>query len=113
MYQKISRDELKSWLDTGKPLYLAEALPRKYFDEGHLPGAIHLPHDQVAALAGLHLPERSRPVVVYCASQTCNNSRIAANALSQLGYAQVFAYEGGKQDWTDAGLALERDAQAA
>lgn len=113
MYQKISRDELKAWLDEGKAIYLAEALPQKYFDEGHLPGAIHLPHDEVETLASQRMPNKTRAVVVYCASQTCNNSRIAANHLSQLGYTQVFAYEGGKQDWTEGGLTLERETQAA
>lgn len=113
MYHNISREELKHWLDQKKPFYLVEALPQKYFDEGHLPGAIHLPHDQVETLASQRLPDKTRPVVAYCASQTCNASRDAASTLSQMGYSQVFAYEGGKQDWSDAGLPLERASQAA
>lgn len=113
MYQKIGLDELKAWLEDEHKPYLAEALPQKYFDEGHLPGALHLPPDQIDAVADAKMPDKTRPVVVYCASQTCSNSRLAANRLAQLGYTQVFAYEGGKHDWTNAGLDLERSSQAA
>lgn len=89
---------------------LAEALPEKYYRDGHLPGAKHLPHDQVRQLAPGVLPDRDAGIVVYCASRTCQNSHIAAKILEQLGYTNVAVYAGGKQDWQEAGLALEREA---
>jgi rhodanese-related sulfurtransferase len=89
---------------------LAEALTEKYYRDGHLPGAKHLPHDQVRELAPGLLPDKSAEIVVYCASRTCQNSHIAAKVLEQLGYTHVAVYAGGKQDWQEAGLALEREA---
>jgi len=87
---------------------LAEALPEKYWRDWHLPGAKHLPHDQVRQRAPEVLPDRQAEIVVYCASATCQNSHIAARTLEQLGYTNVSVYAGGKQDWQGAGLPVEQ-----
>lgn len=102
--QLIDRNALLKMLDR---VTLAEALPEKYYRAGHLPGARHLPHDQVRQLAPSVLPDKQAEIVVYCASATCQNSHIAAKVLEQLGYANVAVYPGGKRDWQEAGLALE------
>ena len=114
MYQTIAREELRRKLAGANPPVLAEALPEKYFRDWHLPGARHLPHDEVERLAAAVLPDKSAEIVVYCASCSCQNSHIAAGKLVQLGYENVAVYAGGKQDWSEAGLAVERgDALAA
>lgn len=112
MYRTINRNELKAMMGRQELFYLVEALPKKYYEEGHLPGALHMPHDEVDALAAKLLPDLQREVVVYCASRTCNNSRVAAKRLDELGY-KVAAYEDGKQDWKEAGQPLVTQPQAA
>jgi rhodanese-related sulfurtransferase len=92
---------------------LAEALPEKYWRDWHLPGAKHLPHDQVKQLAPGVLPDKDAAIVVYCASSTCQNSHIAAQLLTQLGYTDVAVYAGGKQDWQEAGLPVENGTAVA
>ena len=89
---------------------VVEALPHSYWREGHLPTAINLPHDADDASILATLPDHSRPVIVYCANAACPNSGILARRLDQLGYVDVATYEGGKQDWIEAGLALEMPA---
>ncbi|MGH9206402.1 MAG: rhodanese-like domain-containing protein [Acidimicrobiales bacterium] len=37
----------------------------------------------------------------------CANSKLAASRLRSLGYVDVRAYEGGKQEWIEAGLPVE------
>lgn len=114
MNRIISREELQEQLASSRPPVLAEALPEKYYAAQHLPGALHLPHDQVDALAASLLPDKTAPVVVYCASRQCQNSHVAAHHLSALGYTEVMVYSGGKQDWEEAGLPFETStAQAA
>lgn len=110
MTKRITRAELQARLAVNPGLVLLEALPEKYFNDGHLPGARHFPHDQARALAGTVVPDKDAEIVVYCASATCQNSHMAARTLAQLGYGNVAVYAGGKQDWTEAGLALERQA---
>lgn len=103
----MTRNEIKRRLDTKEPITLVEALPRKYYDEGHLPGAINIPHDEIRDRASTDLPDKNATIVVYCASTECRNSRIAAQMLLSLGYQQVFEYVDGKQDWVDSGFPTE------
>ena len=113
MAQIITRQELQARLAAAKPPIVLEALPEKYYRQAHIPGALHMPHDQVDALAPAVLPDRGAQIVVYCANAQCRNSHIAAHRLSVLGYADVSVYAAGKQDWEEAGLPLESLAQAA
>ena len=102
----ITRAELQELL-TDRRVVLLEALPANYFDSAHLPGAKNLPLERLDALASELIPDRATPVVTYCAGPACPNSKIAAERLQALGYTNVRAYEGGKEDWADAGLPLE------
>ena len=107
MISTISRDEIRSFMESGAPMTLIEALPEKYYRAEHLPGAINIPHTEVEAGATALLPDRDALIVVYCASLACRNSTIAAHTLGQLGYRNVREYAEGKQDWSQAGLPME------
>ncbi|HKW36318.1 MAG TPA: rhodanese-like domain-containing protein [Burkholderiales bacterium] len=113
MTQQIDRDTLARKLAGASRPVLVEALPEQYFRDWHLPGARHLPHDEVARLAPSVLPDKAAEIVVYCASKSCQNSHVAAAKLEQLGYRNVAVYAGGKQDWSEAGLPVDRDAPVA
>ena len=108
----ITRDEIKSLLDEGRPVTLVEALPEKYWKHSHLPGAINIPHDRTGELAPQLLPDKGALIVVYCANEPCKNSTIASGELVSLGYRNVREYIGGKQDWIDAGLPVEKGVAA-
>lgn len=104
---EISRDELHRALTAEEAPTLVEALGPAFFADAHLPGAINIPPDQVDRLADSLLPDRYAPIVVYC-SGTCRNSEIAARRLEELGYGSVRVYLGGKEDWVEHGLPVER-----
>ena len=104
----ITRDELKTALESGAPVTLLEALPEKYYRHSHLPGALLFPHDQARTLSAELLTDKAARIVVYCASATCQNSYQAADTLTSLGYRDVRVYVEGKADWQAAGLSLER-----
>ena len=106
MTREITRSALVEAMLSTTPPILVEALPRRYYEAGHLPGAAVLPLDELERAAEL-APDKSRQIVVYCASSTCRNSHQAAAFLAMRGYADVAIYAGGKEDWTDAGLRLE------
>jgi rhodanese-related sulfurtransferase len=113
MTKILTREELQARLDANPGLVLLEALPEKYYDDWHLPGARHFPHDRVRELASGVAPDKAAEVVVYCASRTCQNSHIAANLLRQIGYGDVAVYAGGKEDWAAAGESRESGRAAA
>ena len=108
MLKQIDREELRRKLAGATRPVLVEALPEKYWRDWRLPGARHLPHDEVGRLAPRVLPDRAAEIVVYCASRSCQNSHIAAHRLEQLGYENVAVYPGGKEDWMDAGFPVDR-----
>lgn len=112
MVTPITRDEVRARIDAGN-VVVVEALPAMNYNDAHLPGALHMPHDQVDELAPRLLPDRSAEVIVYCASGPCQNSGIAARRLTELGYINVYDYEQGKQDWIEAGLPTESSAATA
>lgn len=112
MAQTITRSEIQQHLDSGRPITLVEALPERYYVDGHLPGAVNINHDEVEAKASRLLPNKDALIVVYCANSACNNSTVASGKLIQMGYRHVHKYSEGKQDWIDAGLQLEKNTNA-
>ncbi len=108
----ITRTELATLIDAGA-VTVVEALPAAYYEQGHLPGAINIPHTEVRELAPALLPDKDAPIVVYCANLPCPNSGIATHVLTKLGYANVRDYAEGKADWAEAGLPLEQEAPVA
>jgi len=108
----VSRTELQAALDQGEVVVL-EALPPSYYEQQHIPGARNLPLDDLDALAPLLIPSKDTAVVTYCSNHACRNSKAAAARLELLGYTNVAAYEAGKQDWIEAGLAVDTGADNA
>ena len=77
----IDRAAVQAALADGQPLRILEALPPKYFHQGHLPGAKQLDYQNAVAHAErLHVAKADR-VVVYCASDTL---AMAAEHLSRV-----------------------------
>jgi rhodanese-related sulfurtransferase len=105
----ITREELRSELENGARVTVVEALPEKYWRDGHIPGAIQIDHTEVREKAGAALPDKGARIVVYCASTECQNSTKAARTLEALGYTDVYEYVEGKQHWAEAGLPLEKE----
>ena len=110
MTPSIDREEIAALLDAGAPIVLVETLRPEHFDQGHLPGAIHLHYEEVEERAAALLPDRDALIVTYCSNRACANSRVAAEQLVRLGYTDVRRYEAGKDDWVQAGLAVETGA---
>lgn len=104
--REIDTAELASRLSGPNPPIVAEILGAAYFEAGHLPGALNLPLEGFAESAARALPDKSAPIVVYCASATCQNSHIAQRKLASVGYQNVRVYSGGKAAWKEAGLSL-------
>ena len=107
MTKTITREQIKEKLDTKEPMTIIEALPQKYFDNEHLPGALNIPHDEIQMHAPDMLLDKDAFIVVYCASTDCRNSKIATDTLQQMGYTNAFEYVEGKQHWLQANLPVE------
>ncbi|MCX5383758.1 rhodanese-like domain-containing protein [Streptomyces sp. NBC_00083] len=75
------------------------------WDQGHVPGAVHLPTALITGRAELLL-DKAVPVVTYCWGPGCNGATRAALALAELGF-QVKEMLGGFEYWVREGFAYE------
>jgi molybdopterin/thiamine biosynthesis adenylyltransferase/rhodanese-related sulfurtransferase len=72
---------------------------RRYdeWEEGHIPDAVHVPRGSLESRIEGVVPDRSTPVVLYCASG--ERSAFAAKSLGELGYENVVSLAGGFNEW--------------
>ena len=66
------------------------------FREGHISGAILIPDYEIAVRAESEFPDKDVIILVYCRSG--RRSALAAQALSDMGYSNIFDF-GGIIDW--------------
>ncbi|CAN5195457.1 rhodanese-like domain-containing protein [soil metagenome] len=105
----VTAEELQPKIENGDPLVLVDALTPMAYAHSHLPGALNLPPSAVdPAVVARRIPDRDTEIVVYCANPNCEDSLATAQRLQALGYTNVHHYPGGKNEWRDAGLPLER-----
>jgi rhodanese-related sulfurtransferase len=96
-------------LDSGRPGFvLVDSRSVQAWQQGHVPGAVHLPAREIAARADGEL-DRSVPVVTYCWGPACNGATRAALALALLGF-RVREMLGGFEYWAREGLPVETGA---
>ena len=71
------------------------------WEQGAIPGAVFIPRGFLELKVENLVPDRSAPVVIYCAGGA--RSAFAAQALEQMGYADVVSMAGGFGRWKDEG----------
>ena len=78
---------------------------REEWEEGTVPGALHVPRGQLESRIEGLVPDRSTEIVLYCAGGS--RSAFAAKALGELGYERVSSLTGGFTDWKRNGFHVE------
>ena len=120
-YKTVTTDELKKWLDEGKPVTIISALPASDDQAfGTLPGAVNgaMPKtekeltradiDNLLKAAGA---DQEKPVVVYCGFVACRRSSIGAKVLVENGFKNVYKYPGGIAAWEEKGYPIVKPAR--
>lgn len=84
-------------------LFVLDVRTPKEFAEGHVPGAVNVPHDQVASqLAAI---PKDRDVVLYCRSG--RRTELAGEVLRANGYTKLEHLQGDMQAWLKDGRPVE------
>jgi molybdopterin/thiamine biosynthesis adenylyltransferase len=83
---------------------LLDVREKEEWDEGHLPGATFLPRGFLEVRVEKSVPEKEKPLIVYCAGGT--RSAFAAKTLQDLGYKDVVSMAGGYGEWKNAGMSV-------
>src|SRR5205823_4635092 len=84
---------------------LVDVRERDEWEQGRIPGAVHIPRGYLESRIEQAVPDRSQPVVLYCAAG--NRSAFAAKTLADLGYERPVSLAGGYTDWQRNGLPTE------
>jgi rhodanese-related sulfurtransferase len=79
------------------------------FDQGALPGAVHIPRGNLEFSIESRLTDKNAPIAVYCAGGV--RSAFAAKTLQDLGYTDVVSIIGGFNKWKDEGLVWSTHAE--
>ncbi|TML98933.1 MAG: molybdopterin-synthase adenylyltransferase MoeB [Actinobacteria bacterium] len=90
----------------GDSVAIVDVRETEEWDQGHVPGAKHVPRGYLESRIEGAVPDRDARIVLYCASG--NRSALAAKTLrDELGYARVESMTGGITLWKDRGYEVE------
>ena len=92
----ITAQEAKEIMDTREGYVILDTRTQEEYDQGHIPGAVLLPYDEVLQKAETILTDKNQLILVYCRSG--RRSKLAANDLVKLGYTNIKEF-GGIIDW--------------
>jgi rhodanese-related sulfurtransferase len=111
--ETITTEQLREMKDKQQDLALVDVLGPDSFRQFHLPGAINVPvGEDFEEEIQKAVPDKDKPVVVYCSDEECPASRKAARVMDRLGYEKVYDYDGGKKAWQEAGLSVVAGASS-
>jgi rhodanese-related sulfurtransferase len=103
MIKQVTKDEVRLLIRARTHLKVVDVLSREHYQQGHLPGALSLPLNEIDENAKDML-DHNDLIIVYCANYECTASTRAAEKLLRLGYKHVLDYKGGFADYTEDGV---------
>ena len=95
-YRQISMDEAVKMMKDEKNYIILDARRPDEYAEGHIPGAINIPNEEIGTAEIAELPDKSQLILVYCRSG--RRSKEASEKLVKLGYTNIVEF-GGIQDY--------------
>ena len=97
--KEITPEEVQERLKAGEPWALLDVREQSEWEEGHLPEAHFIPRGFLEIRTESTLPEKDKPLVVYCAGGV--RSAMAAKTLQDMGYTNVVSMSGGFTRWRE------------
>jgi rhodanese-related sulfurtransferase len=93
-------------LQASQPLATIFVETSQDFAQGHVPGANWVPRGSLELQIGNLVPAKDTPIAVT--DNRGQNALLSGATLTELGYRNVSALEGGMAAWRQAGLPVER-----
>ena len=95
-YRQISMNEAVKMMKDEKNYIILDARRPDEYAEGHIPGAINIPNEEIGTAEIAELPDKSQLILVYCRSG--RRSKEASEKLAGIGYTNIVEF-GGILDW--------------
>ncbi len=103
--RQVSPEEVHEALRSGEGVVVVDVREPDEWEQGHIPGARHIPRGVLEYRAASDLPDREARIVVHCAAG--GRGALAARTLQEMGYTNVANMEGGLGAWQEKGYELE------
>lgn len=105
----VTQEDLLSRASGADAPFVLDVRTHEEFVAGHVPGAVNIPHDQVAARIA-EVP-KDKAVVLYCRSG--RRAGMAGQVLAEHGYTRLEYLEGDMPAWIERGRPVEAPKDAA
>lgn len=76
------------------------------FADGHIPGAVNMPHDNINDYIADLEGHKDKPIIIYCRSG--RRAQLAMKVLQDMDFSEVMHLEGDMLGWSAAGLTIDR-----
>ena len=96
VYRKISAQDAYKMMSELEDYVLLDVRTEAEYKEGHIPGALLIPFNEILSLAEKKLPDKNKTIFVYCRSG--GRSANAVKELASLGYTNIYDI-GGIINW--------------
>ena len=102
---------MKAFFDA-KAATIVDARDPAEYAEGHIPGAVNLPYEQVATDSERleNFDAKGKPIIIYCGGGTCEISMNLGFSLVMVGKKKVLVYMGGWPEWVTSGYPVAKGA---
>lgn len=102
---RIQPGQLFLGLQKKEAITVVDVRPKAAFDQAHIPGALHIPLEQIEERTGEL--DGNITIVFYCTSPNRSMSLEAAMTLYKLGFTKIAILNGGLQMWYAGGYPIE------
>jgi len=107
----LPQARLVELMASDRSLLLLDVRTAKEFTEGHIPGAINIPHELLSARSAELGNDKSRQIVVYC--QSGYRAGVAEEILRAAGFSQLQHLQGDMRGWSAAGRQVSKSTAAS
>ena len=91
-YRQISMNEAVKMMRDERDYIILDVRRPDEYAEGHIPGAINVPNEEIGNAEISELPRKSQLILVYCRSG--RRSKEASEKLVKLGYTNIVEFGG-------------------
>jgi rhodanese-related sulfurtransferase len=103
----VPASELLARVEAGTAPVIVDVRTKREYEQGHVPGALHIPFASAGARADEIPAGRGETVVVYCGHGP--RAWLAGSALRRHGFTDIRYLDGHMSGWHKAGLPEEKE----